>query len=119
MDSAGRTRYLDAHLQGVTVPPVADGAEHVYHQYTIRVAGDRDAFQAGLTELGIGNAVYYPIPIHRLRPYLTTDGRVGDWKLPETDRAAEEVLSLPVYPSLTREQLDRIVEAVNTVAARS
>jgi hypothetical protein len=109
--------YLDARLEGVTAPPVAEGARHVYHQYTIRVQGDRDAFQARLTELGIGNAVYYPIPIHRLRPYLTTDGRVGDWKLPETDRAAEEVVSLPIFPSLTTAQLDRIVEGVNAAAA--
>ena len=111
--------YLDARLTGVTVPPVAEGARHVYHQYTIRVRGDRDAFQAGLKELGIGNAVYYPTPIHKLRPYLTEDGKVGDWKLPETDRAADEVVSLPIFPSLTQEQLDRIVEGVNTVAAQA
>ncbi len=111
--------YLDANLTGVTVPPVAAGARHVYHQYTIRVQGDRDAFQAGLKELGIGNAVYYPTPIHRLRPYLTEDGKVGDWKLPETDRAADEVVSLPVFPTLTQDQLTRIVEAVDTVAARA
>ena len=111
--------YFDANLTGVTVPPVAAGARHVYHQYTIRVQGDRDAFQAGLKELGIGNAVYYPTPIHELRPYLTEDGKVGDWKLPETDRAAREVVSLPVFPSLTQQQLERIVESVNTVAARA
>jgi dTDP-4-amino-4,6-dideoxygalactose transaminase len=111
--------YLDRNLTGVTVPPVAPGARHVYHQYTIRVTGDRDAFQAGLKELGIGNAVYYPTPIHKLKPYLTEDGKVGDWKLPETDRAAEEVVSLPIFPSLTQDQLDRIVEGVNTVAARA
>jgi perosamine synthetase len=111
--------FLDANLSGVTVPPVAEGARHVYHQYTIRVQGDRDAFQAGLKELGIGNAVYYPTPIHKLKPFLDSDGNVGDWKLPETDRAAAEVVSLPVFPSLTQEQLDRIVEGVNTVAAKS
>ena len=111
--------YLDANLQGVVVPPVAAGAKHVYHQYTIRVQGDRDAFQAGLKELGIGNAVYYPIPIHRLKPFLDKDGNVGDWKLPETEKAAAEVVSLPIHPSLTQEQLDRIVEGVNTVAARA
>jgi perosamine synthetase len=83
------------------------------------VQGDRDAFQAGLKELGIGNAVYYPTPIHELRPYLNEDGQPGDWKLPETDRAAREVVSLPVFPSLTQEQLDRIVEGVNTVAAKA
>jgi len=111
--------YLDANLSGVVVPPVAEGARHVYHQYTIRVQGDRDAFQAGLKELGIGNAVYYPTPIHKLKPYLTEDGQVGDWKLPETDRAADEVVSLPIFPSLTQDQLDRIVEGVNTVAAKA
>jgi len=111
--------FLDANLSGVIVPPVAEGAKHVYHQYTVRVRGDRDAFQAGLKELGIGNAVYYPTPIHKLKPYLDKDGNVGDWKLPETDRAAAEVVSLPVFPSLTQAQLDRIVEGVNTVAARS
>jgi dTDP-4-amino-4,6-dideoxygalactose transaminase len=111
--------YLSANLTGVTVPEVEPGYRHVYHQYTIRVAGDRDAFSAQLKELGVGSAAYYPTPIHRLRPFLDEDGAVGDWKLPETDRAADEVLSLPVYPALTRDQLDRIVEAVNTVAARA
>jgi dTDP-4-amino-4,6-dideoxygalactose transaminase len=103
----------------VTVPVVEPGYRHVYHQYTIRVAGDRDAFSAQLKELGVGSAAYYPTPIHRLRPFLDEDGAVGVWKLPETDRAADEVLSVPVYPSLTQDQLDRIVEAVNTVAARA
>ena len=111
--------YLDANLRGVVVPPVNPGYRHVYHQYTIRVSGDRDAFSAALKELGVGSAAYYPTPIHRLRPFLDENGKVGDWKLPETDRAAEEVLSLPVYPTLTQDQLDRIVEAVNTVAARA
>jgi len=112
--------YLDKNLQGVTVPPVAPGANHVYHQYTIRVAGDRDAFVTALKEQhGVGSAAYYPTPIHRLRPFLNEDGQVGDWKLPETDKAAAEVLSLPIYPTLTQDQLDRIVEAVNTVAAKA
>jgi perosamine synthetase len=109
--------YLSANLSGVETPAVPPGWEHVYHQYTIRVTGDRDAFQAGLADRGVGSAVYYPTPIHRLRPYLTGDGRVGDWKLPETDRAAAEVLSLPVFPTLTAAELEQIVEAVNTVAA--
>ena len=111
--------YLDANLRGVVVPPVNPGYRHVYHQYTIRVPGDRDAFSAALKDLGVGSMAYYPTPIHRLRPFLGEDGKVGDWKLPETDRATEEVLSLPVYPTLTQDQLDRIVEAVNTVAARA
>jgi perosamine synthetase len=108
--------YLDERLTGVITPRVAPGAKHVYHQYTIRVTGDRDAFQAALGERGIGSAPYYPTPIHRLRPYLTEDGTPGPWKLPETDRAAGDVLSLPIFPSLTTEELDRIAQAVNDVA---
>jgi perosamine synthetase len=103
--------FLDANLRGVVVPPVVDGATHVYHQYTIRVPEDRDGFATALqTEYGIGSGVYYPIPNHRLPSFgLTLD-------LPETERAAREVLSLPVHPSLTQEDLERIVEAVNALA---
>jgi perosamine synthetase len=111
--------HLDAHLDGVQTPPVASGAGHVYHQYTIRVRGDRAAFQAALAERGVGSAAYYPTPIHRLRPYLTEQGTVGPWKLPETDRAADEVLSLPVFPGLTVDELDRIVDAVHAAAVRA
>ncbi|NEE43802.1 aminotransferase DegT, partial [Streptomyces sp. SID8455] len=58
--------YLDANITApsVTLPPVAEGARHIYHQYTVRIRGDRDAAMAKLTEAGIGNAVYYPTPIH-------------------------------------------------------
>ncbi|MBM0225676.1 MULTISPECIES: DegT/DnrJ/EryC1/StrS aminotransferase family protein [Micromonospora] len=106
-------KYLDSNITGMVTPPVADAAKHVYHQYTVRVKGDRDAAQARLTELGIGNAVYYPTPIHRLKPYLTEDGKPGPWELPETERAAAEVVSLPVHPSLTQADLERIAEAAN------
>jgi dTDP-4-amino-4,6-dideoxygalactose transaminase len=103
--------YLDAHLEGVVLPPVAEGAVHVYHQYTIRVPADRDGFaQALAQEHGVGTGVYYPIPNHRLPSFdLTLD-------LPQTEQAAREVLSLPVHPSLTAQELERIVTAVNTVA---
>ena len=103
--------FLDAHLEGVVVPPVAHGSTHVYHQYTIRVPEDRDGFAKALAdEYGIASGVYYPIPNHRLPSFgLTLD-------LPETERAAREVLSLPVHPSLSQEDLDRVVEAVNTLA---
>ncbi|MGI5952115.1 MAG: DegT/DnrJ/EryC1/StrS family aminotransferase [Brooklawnia sp.] len=105
--------FLNANLAGVTTPPVADGAVHVYHQYTIRVAEDRDRIvQALREEWQVGSGVYYPIPNHRLAslvPYAP------GLELPETEKAAQEVISLPVHPSLTEENLDRIVEAVNTV----
>ncbi|MEV1145859.1 DegT/DnrJ/EryC1/StrS family aminotransferase [Micromonospora sp. NPDC049799] len=106
-------KFLDSKITGLVTPPVADNARHVYHQYTVRVRGDRDAAQARLTELGIGNAVYYPTPIHRLKPYLTEDGKPGPWDLPETERAAAEVVSLPVHPSLSEADLERIAEGAN------
>ncbi|HEY9412853.1 MAG TPA: DegT/DnrJ/EryC1/StrS family aminotransferase [Jiangellaceae bacterium] len=107
--------FLDTNLEGVVTPAVAEGATHVYHQYTVRVAdGDgaaRDAFATALREeYGVGCGVYYPIPNHRLPSYgLSLD-------LPATEKAATDVLSLPVHPSLTQDDLDRIVTAVNTLA---
>ncbi len=103
--------FLDENLDGVITPAVADGAVHVYHQYTIRVPGDRDAFAAALaSEHGVGSGVYYPIPNHRLPSFgLTLD-------LPETERAAAEVLSLPVHPALSDGDLERIVNGVNALA---
>ncbi|MEU0136546.1 DegT/DnrJ/EryC1/StrS family aminotransferase [Streptomyces sp. NPDC006296] len=109
---------LDAAITapGVVTPPVAEGARHVYHQYTVRVPGGRDAARAALTEAGIGHAVYYPTPIHRLKPYREPDRKAGRcWALPETERAAAEVLSLPVHPSLTPGELDRVAAAVNAL----
>jgi len=103
--------FLSANLSGVVVPPVAPGATHVYHQYTIRVAADRDGFAAALAaEYGVGSGVYYPIPNHRLPSF---NQRLD---LPQTERAAEEALSLPVHPALGQGDLERIVDAVNTLA---
>lgn len=115
---------LTAGLKGVTPPPEAEDARHVYHQYTVRVpAGFRDAMLTGLKERGIGSAVYYPTPIHLLRPYvpgfIDLAGQQPpnrDWDLPVTTKAADEVLSLPVYPGLTEEDISRIIDAVNEVA---
>jgi dTDP-4-amino-4,6-dideoxygalactose transaminase len=103
--------FLDENLRGVSVPQVAVGAVHVYHQYTIRVTGhDRDAFAAELERRGVGSGVYYPIPNHRLPSFgLELD-------LPETERAAREVLSLPVHPTLSEAELESVVDAVNAVA---
>lgn len=106
--------FLDANLRGVVVPPVAAGAVHVYHQYTVRVADDRDGFVAALkAEHNVGAGVYYPIPNHRL-PSLAPYAPGLD--LPETEKAAAEVVSLPVHPSLSQGDLERIVTAVNAVA---
>ncbi len=105
---------LDAGLKGVVTPFVPEGYRHVYHQYTIRVPEHRDALQAALTERGVGSATYYPTPIHRLKPFLAADGNPDPrWDLPQTELAAREALSLPVYPTLTAEELQRVIDAVN------
>jgi perosamine synthetase len=105
-------KFLDENLKGVVVPYVAPGAFHVYHQYTIRIVGhDRDAFAAEMTKQGVGNGVYYPVPVHQLPSFgLTFD-------LPETTRAGKEVLSIPVHPALSQEDLEKVVSVINAVAA--
>jgi perosamine synthetase len=105
-------KFFDENLKGVVVPYVAPGAFHVYHQYTIRVVGhDRDAFAAEMTKQGVGNGVYYPIPVHKLPSFgLSFD-------LPETTRATKEVLSIPVHPSLSQEDLETIVSVINSIAS--
>lgn len=103
-----------ADLAGVLTPRVHEKAVHVYHQYTIRVdAAERDRIHTALKEEhGVGSGVYYPIPNHRL-PSLAHFAPGLD--LPETERAAREVLSLPVHPSLSEGDLERIVSAVTAV----
>ena len=67
-------RFLSENLEGVVTPPVADGAVHVYHQYTVRVPEDRDGMAAALREEhAIGSGMFYPIPNHRLAPFATDD----------------------------------------------
>ncbi|WP_152191545.1 DegT/DnrJ/EryC1/StrS family aminotransferase [Georgenia satyanarayanai] len=107
--------FLDAHLNGVVTPPVRAGAVHVYHQYTVRVeAAERDRMVTALREEhGIGTGVYYPTPSHRL-PSLEQYAPTVD--MGETDRAAGEVISLPVHPSLSQGDLERVVAGVNAVA---
>ncbi len=104
-------RFLSEHLQGVVTPVMPEGRRHVFHQYTIRVPeGRRDAVLEGLKERGIGTGVYYPVPVHKQRVYLERGYRVT---LPEAERAAAEVLSLPVHPGLSGDDLEAIVAAVN------
>lgn len=106
--------FLDENLRGIAIPPVAGDAIHVYHQYTVRVPDDRDGFVRALREEhSIGSGVYYPIPNHRLPSLRHYAPNV---ELPATEAAAREVVSLPVHPSLTGADLERIVEAVNAVA---
>ncbi len=102
--------FLSQNLDGVIVPTEAPGAVHVYHQYTVRVPGDRDQFAARLAAREVGSGVYYPIPVHRLPSFGL------DVDLPVTEEVAADCLSLPVHPSLSEQDLEVIVGAVNEVA---
>ena len=96
-------------LSQVRTPMVDTANEHIFHQYTLRVER-RDALQAHLKKEGIGHAVYYPIPLHRQECFAHLGYREGS--LPQSERAAREVISLPIYPELTRPQLDRVIDAI-------
>jgi len=100
---------LLGRLPGVVTPQVPEGSEHVYHQYTIRVP-ERDRVREFLAGRGIASGVYYPVPLHLQPLYAGLGHKRGE--LPESERAADEVLSLPVYPELTSEQIARVAEAV-------
>jgi perosamine synthetase len=99
-------RRYDQGLRGVTTPPTAAGAKPVHHQYTIRSAM-RDDLLTALDGHGVDATVYYPIPTHRLPAYASA------LELPETERACEEVLSLPIRPGLTDEEIDLVIGHVN------
>ena len=106
-------RY-DAELLGVITPQVRPGVTHVYHQYTLCV-NERDAFAEALKARGVGSAIYYPIPVHRQKPFLALG--YGKESLPVTDRLTTEVLSIPVHPSLSDDEVSAVAEAVNATAA--
>ena len=103
-----------AGTPGVVTPRERHGYRHVYHQYTLLIERDRDAFQTGLRELGVGTAIHYEVPVHRQPLYQTLGYR--EVSMPNSETAADHVLSLPVHPALTDSDLDRIIEAVRKVA---
>jgi dTDP-4-amino-4,6-dideoxygalactose transaminase len=118
--SAGRranAAHYDAALATLadrgmlTRPYVAPENESIFNQYTIRVAdGRRDALQSFLKERGIGTSIYYPLPLH-LQPCFAYLG-YREGQCPESERAAREVLSLPVFPELTQGQLDEVASGI-------
>jgi dTDP-4-amino-4,6-dideoxygalactose transaminase len=98
-----------ADIGDVVTPFVDPLNESIYNQYTIRVRR-RDALQQYLKDRGIGTSIYYPLPLH-LQPCFAYLG-YREGSCPEAERASREVLSLPVYPELTRSQLDEVAGAV-------
>jgi dTDP-4-amino-4,6-dideoxygalactose transaminase len=106
---AGEYNRLLSQIPGVMPPLAPEGFEHVYHQYTIRVE-QRDALQKFLAERKIGSTVYYPCPLHLQPLYAPLGHKAGDF--PHSERAAQEVLSLPMYPELREEQMARVAETI-------
>jgi dTDP-4-amino-4,6-dideoxygalactose transaminase len=126
---ARRYDTLLADLPGVTLPRVPPGREHVYYLYTISISGRTanrgaraaagndpggetrsDIVQQRLADRGIASVVYYPVPLHLQPLYASLGGKPGDLRISE--RAAREVLSIPLYPELTAPQIDRVAQAV-------
>jgi dTDP-4-amino-4,6-dideoxygalactose transaminase len=96
------------NIPGITVPTIRNGCEHVFHQYTIRV-GNRDELVTKLKQNEIGTGVYYPIPIH-MQPTYIEAGYNCD--LPVCEKAAKEVISLPVHPGVSEQNIEQIIENV-------
>lgn len=98
------------NVEGIVTPYCAYGSKHVYHQYTIRVEkGNRDDWVKIINECGVGTGIHYPIPLYN-QPIYKTLGIKGN--CPNANLAANTVISLPVHPSLTKEDLDLVIEAV-------
>jgi dTDP-4-amino-4,6-dideoxygalactose transaminase len=104
-----------ADVAEVRTPFIDPANESIYNQYTLR-ADRRDDLQAHLKAQGIGTSIYYPLPLH-LQPCFAYLG-YREGSCPEAERAAGEVLSLPIYPELTTAQLDEVIGAVRAFYGR-
>lgn len=96
----------------LTTPHVRADGRHIFHQYVIRVPGNRDALMEHLKARGVGTKVYYPIPLHLQTCFNYLGYKAGDF--PESESAAKETIALPVYPELTEEQQVYAVESIKS-----
>jgi len=96
-------------IKGVTVPKEADGCRHVYHLYVILV-DDRDGLQKYLNEKGVGTGLHYPVPLHLQKAYAYKGYKEGDF--PVTESVAKRLLSLPMFPELTKAQIEYVAQTI-------
>jgi dTDP-4-amino-4,6-dideoxygalactose transaminase len=109
-------RRLGEALDGLLIPVVPEGREHVWHQYTLRFPEGRDEIAEALRERGVGTLIYYPVPVHRQAYIRELLPEVDHLELPVTDRLAAEVLSVPVRANLSEDELTHVIEAITEVA---
>ena len=93
----------------VTLPTIADGNTHIFHQFSIQVP-DREDFQAYLKERDIPTAVHYPIPLHKQHAFQTVGRNTG---VPVAEKVSEHIVSLPIYPEMPQEDQALVIETVN------
>ena len=104
------SKYDEAlSLLGITVPKTAEGNNHTYHQYTIAVDG-RDGLLEHLNNKGIAARVYYPVPLHLQPCYKYLEYAIGSFPISES--LSEKVISLPVYPELTDEKIEYVIDTI-------
>lgn len=104
--------YLNQYITSVITPKVKPGYHHVWHQYTIKLQSrDRDEAVKFLNDNGIGTGIFYPVPAFAQKPYMEAGGTQKS--LPITDKIVKEVISLPVHPQLSQDDLETIVKMVN------
>jgi len=104
---------LTEHIQ---LPAIQEGSRHIFHQYVIRVP-QRDRLREFLHAKGVGTEIYYPIPLHLQKCFRYLGYKGGD--LPESEKAAKETLALPIYPELSQEQQEYVVEQIRNFHERT
>jgi dTDP-4-amino-4,6-dideoxygalactose transaminase len=107
--AAEYNRLFAAAEAGVRTPYEPSWSRAVYHLYVVR-SEDREGLMAHLGKAGIGTGIHYPIPLHRQRAYESLGYKVGDF--PVTEKVASQIVSLPMFPNLTAEQQERVVNEV-------
>ena len=107
---AARYNAAFSEIPHIKNPKVRSGAVHAWHQYVLRV-GDREAFQAHMNEMNISTGIHYPIPCH-LQPIYADHPQGTEGSLPLTEAICSDIVSIPVMPLLTDEEVDRVIEAV-------